>query len=64
MECLNKIPQTRSRTNSMVPQEGENEFPSYTEHADIAARSQEDVNAFLKKNKISVIDGKNVPKPI
>ena len=65
MECLNKGPtvMTRSRTNSLVPQDKE-EFPQYEEHADITERSQEDVNAFLKKNKISIVDGQDVPKPI
>ena len=47
---------TRSRTNSLVPQEKE-EFPSYEEHANVTERSQEDVKAFLKKNKVSIVDG-------
>lgn len=65
MECLNKGPTvvTRSRTNSLVP-EKENKFPQYEEHEDITERSQEDVNAFLKKNKISIVDGEDIPKPI
>jgi|TARA_B110000285_G_scaffold210645_1_gene252651 hypothetical protein len=65
MECLKKEPtvMTRSRTNSMA-QENEELFPSYIEHEDVTERSKEDVTAFLKKNKISIVDGKDIPKPI
>ena len=66
MECLNPGPtvMTRSRTNSLVPQEKDEKFPEYEEHADITERSKEDVEAFLKKNKISIVDGEDIPKPI
>jgi len=39
-------------------------FPLYKEHVNITERSQEDSNAFLKENKVTVISGDDVPKPI
>ena len=50
MECFNKGPTTRSRTNSMVGMPKANDkFPMYKEHEDITARSREDANAFMKE---------------
>ena len=43
---------------------GNDKYPQYKEHANITERSQEDTNAFMKENLISIISGKDIPKPI